>query len=95
MPFKDKTDKYTVICSDPDGNIMKTLDTITQPVLQKTDSSVMNVMTKLQSGALELNDNVLKDPIMKKMTDDPSTTFDIVIVSPFLAGEAGYYLAHR
>ena len=57
--------------------------------------SVMNVMSKLKSGALELNDNVLNDPIMKKLLSDPSTTFDVVVVSPFLAGEAGYYLAHR
>ena len=49
----------------------------------------------LTDGALELSDNVLSDPIMKKMTSDPSTKFDIVIVSPFLAAEAGYYLAHR
>ena len=57
--------------------------------------SVMNVMSKLKSGALELNDNVLNDQIMKKLLSDPSTTFDVVVVSPFLAGEAGYYLAHR
>ena len=57
--------------------------------------SVMNYLSKLKSGALELNDNVLNDPIMKKLISDPSTTFDIVIVSVFLAGESGYYLAHR
>ena len=55
----------------------------------------MNYLSKLKSGALELNDNVLNDPIMKKLISDPSTTFDIVIVSVFLAGESGYYLAHR
>ena len=31
---------------------------------------------------------------MQKYLTDPNTKFDIVIVAPFLAGEAGYYLAH-
>ena len=43
MPFKVETDKYTVISSDPNGDIMTTLDTITQPVLQKTDSSGLSI----------------------------------------------------
>ena len=43
MPFKVETDKYTVISSDPNGDIMTTLDTITQPVLQKTDSSGLSM----------------------------------------------------
>ena len=43
MPFKVETDKYTVISSDPDGDIMNNLDTITQPVLQKTDSSGLSI----------------------------------------------------
>ena len=33
--------------------------------------------------------------MMKKFLSDPSQKFDIVIVGPFLAGEAGYYLAHK
>ena len=36
MPFcKDKTElNYTIICSDPDENIMPMIDSITEPILK-------------------------------------------------------------
>ena len=66
MPFNDKTDKYTVISSDPNGDIIKMLDTLTAPVLQKTDSSVMNMFSKLK-GMAELMDLVILQDIKKSM----------------------------
>ena len=52
-------------------------------------------MLTVKEGALWLNDNALNNPIMKKFTADDKTKFDMVIVCPFLAGEAGYFLAHK
>jgi len=95
MPFDEKTDKYTVINSDPDGNILKLIDSATTPVLQKTNPSVLNVMSSIKNGALDLSDNTLKNPLMQKMIKDPNTKFDIIIIQPFLGAEAGFYLAHK
>ena len=89
MPFDEKTDKYTVINSDPDGNILKLIDSATTPVLQKTNPSVLNVLSTVKNGALDLSDNTLKNPLMQKMIKDPNTKFDIVIIQPFLGAEAG------
>ena len=97
MPFcKDKTEfNYTIICSDPDDSIIKMLDETTEPILQKTGYSLISSMITVKEGALWLNDNVLGNTIMKKLIGDDKTKFDIIIVCPFLASEAGYYLAHK
>ena len=65
MPFKVETDKYTVISSDPNGDIMTTLDTITQPVLQKTDSSGLS-MSLLNNFNHQIYGSDL--PILSKIT---------------------------
>ena len=74
MPFKVETDKYTVISSDPNGDIMTTLDTITQPVLQKTDSSGLS---------MSLPNNFNVEMILKGSLDSipsPSTSVKIQIM---------------
>lgn len=95
MPFEDKNAKYTVINSDPDGEIIKMIDSLTEPLLTQTDESMVNAFFRIKGGALQLNDNALKHPTMKRLLDDPQTTFDLVLVCPFLAGEAGYLLAQK
>ena len=44
MPFcKDKTElNYTIICSDPDENIMPMIDSITEPILKVIYFQIIN-----------------------------------------------------
>ncbi len=46
----------------------------------------------LIDGAIESNDNALSD---KRLRDHLAKGFDVVLVSPFIASEAGYYLAQK
>ena len=96
MPFTDKTNKYIQISSDPNGGIVKLMDQMTAPILTKEGSPYeAGAITKMVHSCIDLNDNALNDPVMKKLLDDPNTHFDLVVVQPLMAGEAGYYLAHR
>ena len=74
MPFKVETDKYTVISSDPNGDIMTTLDTITQPVLQKTDSSGLS-MSLLNNFKVE---KILKGSLDSIPSPSPSVKIQIM-----------------
>jgi len=56
---------------------------------------MISAFATVKEGALWLNDNALSNPIMKNLLENQETKFDMVIVSPILAGEAGYYLAHK
>ena len=47
---------------------------------------------RLVQSAFDANDNALSDPRLRAEIDKG---FDIVIVSPFIASEAGYYVAER
>ncbi len=42
--------------------------------------------------ALHANDRVLGDARLRRQLE---LGFDVVVVKPFLMGEAGYYLAHK
>ena len=89
MPFDVKTDKYTVINSDPDGSILELLDSATTPVLKKQSANPASAVFAIKGGALQLTENSLNNPIMQKLIKDPNTKFDLVIISPFLATETG------
>ena len=93
MPFNEKTDKYQVLCTDPDGSIMKEVAVMFGAVLQKGIN--LSMMSQMTNFATKCNQNALKHPQMQKWILDPTTKFDLVIVQPFLAGEAGYYLGYR
>ena len=91
MPFNEKTDKYQVLCTDPDGSIMKEVAGNFRAVLQN-EINFLSMMSQMTNFATKFNQNALKHPQMQKWIQDPTTKFDLVIVQPFLAGEAGYYL---
>ena len=93
MPFDEKTDKYQVLCTDPDGSIMKEVAVMFGAVLQKGIN--LSMMSQMTNFATKCNQNALKHPQMQKWILDSTTKFDLVIVQPFLAGEAGYYLGYR
>ena len=44
---------------------------------------------------MEGTDNLLTDPEMMKLTQDPDTKFDIVMTSIIPTSEVAYFLAHR
>ena len=47
----DKTEyNYTIICSDPEENIMNMIDSVTEPLVQKTDSSIITALTTVTQG---------------------------------------------
>ena len=95
MPFREKTDKYKIICSDPDTILMKEIAKSTEPMLMKEDTSMINIMMNMLNLTYTLNDNALSDPMMKELIKDPNTHFDLVIVQPIMNSETGYYLAHK
>ncbi len=55
-------------------------------------NNVLLVLWDMINAALETNDNALGDP---KLRSHLEKGFDVVLVSPFIASEAGYHLAHR
>ena len=63
--------------------------------VKERPSQIFYLNLALTQGALWLNDNALENPVMKKLIEDGNTEFDLVIVCPFFASEAGYYLAYR
>ena len=95
MPFKDPKAKYKIINTDPEENIIKMIDTITEPVLSKQESNMASLFFRFKENVLKLNENALSNAEMKKLIEDPNTRFDLVVVCPFLGSEMGYYLAHR
>ena len=58
MPFTDKKAKYIQISSDPTGDIIKMLDTVTEPMLKKTASTPFEFLPQIVNGAITLNENV-------------------------------------
>jgi glucuronosyltransferase len=94
MPFDDKHDKVTIINCDPSGALLKFLSKVSEESLVEGGSGETPLFD-LVNTAIELNENALKHPEIKKLLADPTTKFDVVIVSPFLAGETGYFLAHK
>ncbi len=50
------------------------------------------MVPQLMEAALGANDNALGDSTLRRELEKG---FDIVVVSPFFASEAGYHLAHR
>ena len=96
MPFEaSKGSKYKVINVDPSGAFANAVTKVGEKVITKEDSNVVNAMGTMVNAAIQSNENALSDPLMQKFLKDPNTKFDIVIVGPFLAGEAGYYLARK
>ena len=95
MPFKEKTNNYKIIWSDPDSQVMKAITKGTDPLIKKETSDPFAMLSGMMEFAFSINDNAMKDPMMKEMLNDPNTKFDIVIVQPFPGSEAGYYLAKR
>ena len=63
--------------------------------IKERSSKILYLNLALTKGALWLNDNALENLAMKKFIEDKNTEFDLVVVCPFFASEAGYYLAHR
>ena len=95
MPFDGKGAKYKVINTDPEATIMKETDQISGSVVSGEDTKNLSMFQKLIALAIQLNENAFKHPIMQNFLKNPDTKFDIVIVQPLFAGEAGYYLGHR
>ena len=95
MPFDGKGAKYKVINTDPEATIMKETDQISGSVVSGEDTKNLSMFQKLIALAIQLNENAFKHPIMQGYLKNPDTKFDIVIVQPLFAGEAGYYLGHR
>ncbi len=59
-------------------------------------AQIFGTLSGLVAAALSTNDKALSHPALRAHLDDPGARgFDVVLVSPFLASEAGYYLAHR
>ena len=50
---------------------------------------------KMFLAALDGTESALNNPIMKKLVEDPTTKFDVVLAVYFVGHEAGYYLADR
>jgi glucuronosyltransferase len=96
MPFDDKLDKVTVINCDPDKLIDKLANKVSSLKLVENNKDEKEIpILEAVDTAITLNDNALNHPVMKKLLSDPNTRFDAVIVSNFMAGEAGYYLAYK
>ena len=95
MPFEDKEAKYNIINSDPDGTIMKETDHISGSVVSGEDTKTVSMFGKLVTLSIQLNENAFKHPIMQEYLKNPGTKFDIVIVQPVFASEAGYYLGYK
>ena len=95
MPFEAKGAKFKVINTDPEATIMKETDSISGSVVTGEDTKNLSMFQKLLALAIQLNENAFKHPTMQEYLKNPDTKFDIVIVQPLFAGEAGYYLGHR
>ena len=96
MPFAQPKDaKYKVINVDPSGEFQDVIAKTTGAVLTKEENNVINLMVNMLGKVMTLHENAIKDPLMQEYLNDPNTKFDLVIVGPFLAGEVGYYLAHK
>ena len=95
IPFKEKTNKYKIIWSDPDSRLMKELAKGTEGAITKQDDSTISVMNNMKEFIFYLSDTALGDPHMQELLKNPNTKFDLVIVQPFVGAEVGYYLAHR
>ena len=89
-PFKEQSDKYEIICSDPDGSLSNEMKD-----LPSKSSQPHKMFPALIKCGQTFNENALQDPKMQKYIQDPNTKFDIVIVQTQFAGEGGYYIGHR
>ncbi len=65
---------------------------MSKQVLEGAGADEFGHIKDLVEGALESNDNALGDKRLRVHLDKG---FDVVVVSPFIASEAGYYLAQR
>ena len=91
--FKEDSETYNIIESDPDGSIVNEFN-----MLYSNTSGVYSSY-KLLPQSLELgvkaNEQALSNPKMQQLIKDANTKFDIVIIQHLLASEIGYYLAYR
>ena len=98
MPFEEKSAKelkITVINVDTESRLERFMKEISTQELRVGAPGVAPIFDLMNFG-LELSENAVKHPIMQDMLKDPvKNKFDLVLVSPFLATEVGYYLAHK
>ncbi len=96
MPFDQSLNPYnvTVINADPEKKLQKMLREASSEMLDVGNSGHSPIFPLLEI-ILELNDNALNHREMKRLIHGPDAGLDLVIMCPFLAGEASYYLAHR
>ena len=98
MPFDEKSAKasnVTVINIDPESKLEKFLGSISNDQLKVGAAGVAPIFDLMNIG-VEMTGNALNHPTMQEFLKDPvKNKFDVWVVSPFLATEAGYYLAHK
>ncbi len=74
-------------------NITALTESMSKDLLKEGSSkNAVSVIFELVHGALETNDNALGSPELRRELEK---SFDVVLVSPFIASEAGYHLAYR
>ena len=94
MPFEEKKPVPNLEVITIESDLEEMTQNVSDIVL-KDDPNAQVPFLSFIKVAIDSNRNALEHPQLRKYINDKNTKFDVTVVSPFLASESGYYLAHR